>query len=131
MPFVEWPQRALGFTIKKRLGLPNMFGWLIPGWSQFGDDNIFTGVYQTRHRRLDYWTAGYTPKGPRADFRMRPAWPIQPASAARDAQQAKFVTALGMWQALTTEQKKYYNKIASRKSKRGYDYFMSITLKSL
>ena len=40
MPFVEYPQKIMGFTIKKRLGLPNMFGWIIPGWSQFGDDNI-------------------------------------------------------------------------------------------
>ena len=124
MAFVKFPQRALGLQIRKRLGLPNMFGWIIPGWSQFGDDNEFAGVYQQRYRRLDFWSADYTPKGKRGNFRMRPAWPIQPASSARDAQQAKFKTALQAWQDLTDEEKQAYNTYASKFSKRGYDYFM-------
>lgn len=131
MGFVTWPQRALGMTIRKRLGKPNMFGWLQFGWSEFGDTNEFSGVYQARYHRLDFWTPGYNPKGPRRDFWMRPAWPEQPASAARDAQQAKFKTALSMWQALTNEEKMWYRRYASRMSKRGYDYFMHKTLKSL
>ena len=131
MAFVTYPQRVIGFQIRKRLGLPNMFGWIIPGWSQFGDDNEFTGVYQQRYRRLDYWTVGYTPKGKRDNFRMCPAWPIQPASSARDAQQAKFKTALLAWQALTNEQKEVYNTYATKISKRGYDIFMHQKLLSL
>lgn len=131
MPFVEYPQKQLGFKIKKRLGKPNMFGWIIPGWSEFGDDNIFNGVYQQRRSRswngIDGFNIGQDPK----NFVQRPAWPIQPPSVARDAQQTKFKTALGMWQALTETQKAYYNTIATRLSKRGYDYFMSKTLKSL
>ena len=131
MPFVEAPQSILGFTIKKRLGKPNMFGWLIPGWSEFGDDNIFTGMYQRRRGRTGNGKNEPVIFGKPKNFRQRPGWPSQPASALRDAQQDKFKTALLMWQALTDEQKQVYNTVATKISKRGYDYFMTKTLKSL
>ena len=131
MPFVEFPQRILGFQIKKRLGKPNMCGWSIPGWSECGDDNNFSGVYQARQNRVWNGDGTFTLFGKRKCFQMRPAWPVQPPSVARDAQQAKFKTALLAWQALTDEQKKAYNTIATRRSKRGYDLFMTKTLKSL
>lgn len=131
MPFVEVGQYIPADTLRKRMGLPNGFGWLRFGWSEFGDDNYYQGVYQQRRNRKWNGVDGFNMiSGPR-NFIMKPAWPTQPASALRDAQQAKFSTALGMWQALTAEQKKYYNTIASRRSRRGYDYFMSKTLKSL
>lgn len=113
------------------MGKPNFFGWIKFGWSEFGDDNYASGVYQQRRNRKWNGVDGFIMiSGPR-NFIMKPAWPVQPPSEARDAQQAKFKTALLAWQALTAEQKKYYNTIASRKSRRGYDYFMSKTLKSL
>ncbi len=131
MPFVEVGQYIPADTLRKRMGLPNGFGWLRFGWSEFGDDNYYQGVYQQRrNRKWDGIDGFIMTSGPR-NFIMKPAWPTQPASVARDAQQAKFSTALSMWQALTIEEKKYYNTIASRRSRRGYDYFMSKTLKSL
>lgn len=131
MPFINWLEKIPAFTIRKRLGKPNQFGWIVFGWSEFGDPCEYSGVYQQRRHRKWNGAGGFIISQQQLNFFQKPAWPVQPASTARDAQQAKFVTALGMWQDLTTAQKKYYNKIASRKSKRGYDYFMSITLKSL
>lgn len=131
MPFITPYEKIPAFKITKRLGRPNQCGWAICGWSQCGDVNDCSGVYQQRVRRLDFWTPGYTPAGKKDNFIMKPAWPSQPPSEARDAQQAKFSTALSMWQALTNEQKQAYNLIATRRSRRGYDYFMSKTLKSL
>lgn len=131
MPYVDWPQKAMGFTIRKRLGTPNMFGWIIPSWSEYGDDNEYSAVYQQRRPRQGNGLDGPIQFGSQKNFMQRPAWPIQPPSAARDAQQAKFSTAISMWQALTDEEKAVYNTIASRRSKRGFDYFMSKTLKSL
>lgn len=131
MPFIDCHEKIPAFQITKRLGLPNMFGWIMFGWSQFGDDNEFSGVYQQRrHRSYDTINNKWT-FGRRENFFQKPAWPVQPASAARDAQQAKFKTALAMWQALTKEEKKVYNRIASHRSKRGYDYFMHKTLVSI
>lgn len=131
MPFVEYPRQAMGMKIKKALGKPCMFGWIVPGWTEFGDDNEFAGLYQQRRPRSYDGVAGAWEFGKQKNFVQRFQWPTQPPSAARDAQQAKFKTALQMWQALTDEQKAVYNKIATRRSKRGYDYYMSITLKSL
>lgn len=131
MPFLKPFQGLFSLIQQKRLGRPMLCGWAMCSWSQCGEENPCAGVYQQRYPRLDFWTKGYTPKGRRSNFVMRPCWPSQPPSEARDAQQAKFVTALRMWQALTTQQKKFYNDYATRISKRGYDYFMSKTLKSL
>jgi hypothetical protein len=131
MPFITAFEKIPAFKITKQLGLPNMCGWAIPGWSECGDDNNYSGVYQARRRRIgnnENWRIG-DPKP--LNFFMRPYWPTQPPSALRDAQQDKFKTALLMWQALTSEQKMFYNRIATRRSKRGYDLFMSQTLKSL
>ncbi len=131
MPFVEVGTLVIADTVRKRLGKPNFFGWIMFGWSEFGDNNYCSGVYQQRrNRQYDYTKMKWKFGRPR-NFIMKPAWPVQPPSVARDAQQAKFSTALSMWQALTAEQKKYYNSIANRRSRRGYDYFMSKTLKSL
>ena len=130
MPFVGYPQQILGFVIRKRLGLPNKCGWAICGWSQCGDINDFSGVYQQRRNRRWNGIGGFIISQRQRNFMQKPAWPVQPPSEARDAQQAKFKTALLAWQSLTTAEKKYYNTIASRKSRRGYDYFMSKTLKS-
>jgi len=131
MPFLEYPQASIAMKIRKRLGKPNMYGWMMYGWSEYGDDNEFSGVYQSRKHRRYNGDGTFTLYGRNKNFVMKPAWPSQPPSAARDAQQAKFVQALEMWQSLTEAQKKAYNTIATKRSKRGYDLFMSQTLKSL
>lgn len=130
MPFVGAWEYLPAIKITKRLGKPNQFGWIRFGWSEFGDNNPWAGCYQQRRHRKWDGAGGFIIGGSQKNFIMKPAWPVQPASVARDAQQAKFVTALQMWQALTSEQKKVYNTIATKISRRGYDYFMSKTLKS-
>ena len=131
MPFIKVLEKIPGDTIRGRMGFPNGFGWLTFGWSRFGDDNYYQGVYQIRHHREYDGVGGFNIEKKQNQFYMKPAWPIQPPSTARDAQQNKFKTALSAWQALTDEEKAGYNKIASRSSRRGYDYFMSKKLKSL
>ena len=131
MPFIGHFEKIPAFVIRKRLGRPNKCGWAICGWSQCGDINEYSGVYQQRRNRQWNGMGGFIISQRQRNFIMKPAWPTQPASAARDAQQSKFITALQAWQALTNEQKSVYNTIASRRSRRGYVYFMSKTLKSL
>lgn len=131
MPFVEPGQYVPADTIRKRLGKPNFFGWIMFGWSEFGDDNFASGVYQQRRHRKWDGINGFIIDGRQNNFIQKPAWPVQPPSEARDAQQAKFKTALLAWQALTNEEKKEYNIYAHRRGRRGYDFFMSKTLKSL
>lgn len=131
MPFIGSFEKIPAHKITKRLGKPNLCGWSICGWSVCGDSNPDSGVYQQRRNRRWNGVGGFIVSEHPRNFIQRPAWPIQPPSEARDVQQAKFKVALQMWQSLTPEQKLYYNAIANKLSRRGYDYFMSITLKSL
>lgn len=131
MSFIKPFEKVPCIKIRKRLGLPNQCGWIICGWSQCGDDNKYCGVYQQRRHRKGNGKLAPVIFGSPKNFFQMPAWPSQPPSVLRDAQQDKFKIALSMWQALTTNEKMAYNRYASRLSRRGYDYFMSKTLKSL
>lgn len=117
-------------VVRKRIGRPMLCGWAWCGWSQCGEEIELAGVYQMRISRKGIKT-GEPVVGPKRICFMAPTWPIQPASALRDAQQAKFITAFGMWQDLTDEEKAWYREIALKKRRKGFNYFMSITLKSL
>lgn len=131
MPFITPWEKIPAATIRKRLGKPNGFGWIIPGWSEFGDSCQYSGVYQQRHHRKWDGNGGFIITSGPINFFQKPAWPVDTPSAARTIERAKFATAVAMWQALTAEQKAYYNTIGTRQVKRGYDLFMHKTLKSL
>ncbi len=130
MPFVKYPQQILGMKIQKRLGKPNQCGWIIPGWSEMGDDNEFTGQYAQRRPRKGNGLLSPIVFGTPENFRMRPYWPSQPFSEKRNAQQEKFHQAVHSWQALTKAEEDVYNKIANKYGRRGYNYFISKTIKS-
>ena len=129
MPFIGHFEKVPCVEIKKRLGKPNLFGWIMFGWSEFGDSHAESGVYQQRRHRKWDGNGHFIISQERLNFIQKPAWPVQPPSAKRDAQQAKFTTALRAWQALTADEKRAINKTACRMSRRGYDYFMSRQLK--
>lgn len=129
MPFLENKKKIIAMKITKRLGLPNMCGWSICGWSQCGDENEFCGVYQQRRRRKGNGKNEPVKFGSIENFVMLPAWPVQPPSELRDFRQGLFVSVLESWQALTQAEKIVYNKIAEKYNKRGYDYYMSKTIK--
>jgi hypothetical protein len=131
MPFVTYPQQILGLKIRKRLGLPNQCGWAICGWSQCGDVNQFSGVYQQRRKRIGNnhtWRIG-DPKP--HNFMQKPAWPSNVYHENRQIWRNQFKVAVEAWQALTSEQKEGYNKIAIKKGRHGYNFFIAKTLKSL
>lgn len=130
MPFIKPCEKIPAETLRGRMGKPNQFGWIIFGWSEFGDSCQYSGVYQQRRNRKWDGIGGFIIGKTQKNFFQKPAWPCQPASAARDAQQAKFTTALRNWQALTTTEKNDIRKIAHKNGKRGYDWFMHNALKS-
>lgn len=131
MPFVGTWDKVPCFSIKNRLGKPNGFGWIRPGWSEFGDNNEYAGVYQGRRRRRGTFIGEPVIFQEKDNFFMKPTWPIDPATSAQLTQRAKMTTAVGMWQALTISEKKAYNEIAVRRSRNGYHLFLAQTLKSL
>jgi hypothetical protein len=131
MAWATKEEKMIGFIVKGKIGRPMLCGWAMCGWSQCGEDIEFNGTYQMRRSRIGNGIDKPIVFGKAKICKMMPTWPVQPPSVLRDAQQDKFKTALQMWQNLTIEEKKAYNTYACRLSRRGYDYFMSKTLKSL
>lgn len=130
MAWATKQQKVVGFTVRGRIGRPMLCGFAMPGWSQCGEDIELAGVYQGRISRKGI-TLGQPIVGRHEICFMRPCWKQYEGSEAQGVQTDKFKTAMTMWQGLTAEQKAYYNNIAVKKSRRGYNYFLSITLKTL
>ena len=123
--FVKAGQKLASFKMWKRLGKPNQFGWIVPGWSEFGDDNDFAGVYQGRPRRKTFVTLGEKIPGKRLNFFMKPAWPVNPQTAPQQVQRGKFADGVTAWLNLTAEQKLLYNVRADKKQRQGFCLFVS------
>ena len=130
MGFITPWEKFPAMILRKRLGRPVYCGWAWCGWSECGEEGENLGVYQQRYRRLDFWTSGYTPKGKKQNFFMRPTWPENPQSEAQIIQREKMSSAISAWWALTDEQKAWYRNYANRISRKGYNYFISQYLKS-
>jgi len=123
--FVKAGQKLASIKMWKRLGKPNQFGWIMPGWSEFGDDNDFAGVYQGRPRRKKYIVLGDKIPGKRQNFFMKPAWPVNTITAPRTVVRNKFRDGVNAWLDLTTEQKMVYTQRANKKQRQGFCLFMS------
>ena len=123
--FVKAGQKLASLKMWKRLGKPNQCGWIVPGWSEMGDDNDFAGVYQGRPRRKTFVVLGEKIPGKRLNFFMKPAWPVNPQTAPQQVQRTKFADGVTEWLNLTTEQKMVYTVRADKKQRQGFCLFMS------
>lgn len=109
---------SIKFT--KKVGLPNGFGWIRPGWSVFGDSNVFSAYYQTRPR----------PKG-FIHVKMKPYWPNNPQTAPQQAHRATFAEGVEAWHALDAPTKQYYNDLQYPDGRSGFNRFMSLWLRGV
>jgi hypothetical protein len=130
MGFVAPGEKLASLKITKRLGKPTFFGWLTFGWSEFGDDNEMSGVYQGRPRRKKYIRAGDTISGKRYNFFMKPAWPENTITPARQAVRDKFRDGVNAWKDLTPAEKLVYNIRADKQRRKGFCLFVSEWVKS-
>jgi hypothetical protein len=131
MPFCKSFEALYSMKVRGRVGRPNSCGESWCGWSQCGEENLLSAVYQQRRKRIGNnhnWRIG-DPK-PR-NFRMRHTWPPQNNTPAKIASMNNFANAVAAWQALTKEQKAYYNEIALKRRRHGYNFFISQFLKSI
>ena len=110
--------RLFSFQTTKDMGLPNGFGEVYFGWSQFGDWNIYAGTYA----RVD------TPGG-REIVRKRHMWPVNPQTVAQQARRIVFANGVQAWRDLTDEQRSAYNIAGNKKAITGYNLFLSEYLK--
>lgn len=120
MAVVEPIEALISVESIQKFGLPNLFGWLRFGWSQFGDSNPYSGYYQTRPAK----------KG-RIIVKMKPYWPVQNPGPAEQARRANFAAGVAAWQALDTESKQNYNNMQYPSGQSGFNRFMSLWLRGV
>ena len=130
MPWVEKKQAVIGFKVWKRIGRPMLCGYAWCGWSQCGEEIEWCGVYQQRRHRKGYWYTGEIQMGGPRNFFMAPTWPTNEYHENRQLWRGTFADAVQAWQSLTDEEREAYNIKAIKKSRHGYNYFLSQYLKS-
>lgn len=109
------PIEALRSTeTRKKFGSPNGYGNIIFGFSFYGDDNIFAGIYRRRPTRRGV-----------SIVKMRFYRPFVQRTEDQGIQRNKMIAAVSAWKALTDSQKNTYRQIANKKKRRGVDFFIS------
>ena len=114
MTVVSPIQACRSVAIRHQIGWPNGYGEAVAGFTYFGEDNLFYGVYQIRKREKGYIIV-------KEKFYRPPVMRTDPQGVQRD----KMKAAMLAWQALTEEEKKVWRSSASRQSKRGCCVFVS------
>lgn len=103
---------------RQKIGLPNLFGSSIFGWTEFGVSFEGYGIYQFERtlpkktmKRINFYDYVITHTAPQTTRRN------------------KFADAVSAWQALSSAQKKRYNDLAVGKRMHGYNLFISRYMK--
>lgn len=119
MAITTFNSRLYSLVTTKDFGLPNGFGEVYFGWSEFGDWNVHSGTYA----RVDS-------KQGKVVCRKRHMWPLNPQTEKQQEVRSKFALAVSAWQNLTNQEKSVYNTLGEQKSLPGYNYFISEYLKN-
>lgn len=113
MAFLTKNQRLLGPKMTKRLGFSVDYGTAFFGFTEFGRENEFAGIYQKY----------YTLKGIQQVHKLM-YWPTNPQSVPQQANRSIFASGVSAWQALSAPDKKIYNDRAYRLKIGGYHLFL-------
>lgn len=113
MAFVKGFDKLLSLQVTQRFGLPNGFGHVYFGWSEFGDYNDYAGVYAKR-----------TTPNRKGTVKMRHTWPVNPNTEGQQTWRGIFRDGVTAWHNLTTEEKAVYNKDARQYQFEGFNLFM-------
>lgn len=100
------------------------------GFTGFGDNRFFAGVYQKRV--TGYNQKGRIPGRPRNAYyvRMKSYRPTNPNTPLQVACRAMFANSISSWSLLTESQKNVYNKRGIKRSLPGRNLYISEYMKS-
>jgi len=128
MPIVEGVKRLFSTSSRKIFGRHRHYGRAMFGWSSFGDDDIIVSVKNTPLTREDHIFSGiYSLKhlnNKRQFMRNEYYSPYNPRTEPQQSNREKIADAVLAWQALTSEQKGFYNERAKGKHYSGYNLFV-------
>jgi hypothetical protein len=113
MVLIETPDKLISFEARKKLGVPNQYGQIVYGVSDYGVKNNYAGIYQMRPR-----TSG------RVAVRMNFYAPPETALRIANPRRGVFANAVSAWQALSTSQKEVYRVKSWGKHMSGYNVFL-------
>lgn len=119
MPVVNAFEHFNSLQARKRFSLPNKYGRIIYGWSEYGLEDDLAGVYQIKS----------TPKG-QVVSRENFYWPKNPQKPAQQAWRAVFKQGFDAWKALSESEKDEYRKEARKYHFSGFNLFMKNWLNS-
>ena len=119
---------ALGITGK--IGPSTQCGFSTLGSARCGDDRPISGLYS--RRRLGYNQFSGPPSAGRGVVyvQKRTYAGINPQTEQQQAWRAVFAAGFTAWKSLTPTEKAAYNVRATRRSRRGFNFFMSEYLKT-
>lgn len=113
MAVLNFPDALISASARKRFGRPNQYGQIVYGVSMYGEENNYTGIYQTRPSK----------KG-RVQVLERFYVPTNPQSVPQQANRSKFADAIAAWQALSPSQKEFFRLKSYGKRMSGYNVFL-------
>jgi hypothetical protein len=117
--YLQKMEKLLSFAATKRHGYSNRYGGACWAFARFGEENLYAGIYQKRHRhgQTEYVREGFY-------------WPFNPRTPAQQANRAKVAAGWIAYGALSQEQKAAYTERARGRPLSGGNLFMSEYLKT-
>jgi hypothetical protein len=117
MTVIYSPDPANSAQLRGKISPYNSYGGRSFGVAEYGDSNPATGIYQVRPR-----------KSGNINVKMKFYWPTNHQYEPQQTWRGIFGIAISAWQALTEEDKNFYNNRAIGKPMSGYNLFISEAL---
>lgn len=128
---IEQGRGIPGIEMRGSIGTPGGFGFMVFGWTEFGQIYGFGGVYQ--RRVSGYNNLGYSEGLPRRTYfvLMRHSHPSNPQTATQQSWRGNFAEAMQAWHDLTEEERSEIIRKARRANRRPHNFFVSDYLRKL
>lgn len=113
-----------------KIGRGSGYGFARRGNAAYGEGVGFGGIYQKRVTGYNQY--GRNPARPRRTYyvRMRNYRTPNPQTVPQQANRAKMAAAVAGWQALTAEEKQYYNERGKKANKVGRNLYIGWYIKN-
>lgn len=119
MSVVDPYEQFYSHTVSRKFGFPHGYGSCMFGVSRYGYDDIRAGIYRRQPSK----------KG-QIFVKNKFYWPVDTITPERLIVRDKLRQGVLAWQALSPEEKAYYNKLQYPTHMSGYNRFLSLWLNS-
>ena len=136
MVVINYPEKAIGDQIRKKLGRPHQYGQRIYAKVKYGEQETIIGPGQYGQRIYGIEQYGeaanlcgiyriQTIDSQQTIIKHTFYIPSNPQTVPQQSNRSKFANAIIGWQGLTSDQKNVYNERAKYKNISGYNLYIS------